>query len=174
MFWLDSQQELNPCFGESYYPQGVRIMPENTVKAEMMYSCMCACVCVEGVWRGRERLLVSAYDYCYYIGGTLLHLNGLQGLYLSSKGSDGNEGRNWQTDPLALWLCDWFFLPELQYPLFGKSYPRERHTQNKLSQLDTKAEVLSQLMELFNIGTARNLKMVIWQIRKQVQRSKFI
>lgn len=38
---------------------------------------------------------------------------------------------------------------------------RERHIQNKFSQLDAKAEVLGQLIELFNIDTARKFEIVI-------------
>lgn len=173
MFWLDPQQELNPYFWDSYYPLRVLIVPENTVKAEMV--CIGRCV-----WGG-VGCLERKRNYSSALTATTTVLEAPYSIWMDyralcviSKGSDGNEGRNWQTDPLALWFCDWFFLPALHYPLFGKAYPRERHTRNKFTQLDTKAEVLSRLMELFNIGSARNLKIIVWQIRKQGQWSKFI
>ena len=130
--------------------------------------CLCACVCVHTYvcWGQLEREREGNY---HYLGGIVLCLNGLR---LRHKWE-------WEVgdilDPLVLWFCDWFSLPELQFhDWLEKLILRKRHTQNKLSQLDTKAEVLSQLAELVNIGTARNLEIVTWQIIKQVQWSQFI
>lgn len=171
MFWLDSKKRTESL------PLRVILPSENADHGrehrQRLRSCTVVCVCVlmlvGGSWRERERLLLPRRH-------PTLCLNGLWCLYLVSKGSDKSEGRKWET-----YWTHWHFDFEigsscLHYNslCLERFILRERHTQNKCSQLDTKAEVLRQLTELFNIGTARNFEIVIWQIRKQVQRSKFI
>lgn len=131
--------------------------------------CLRRWVCVGGIWRGREGLYLSTCHCHSYLGGHLaLCLNGLWCLHLVSKGSDRSEGRNWETHWIH-WYFDFVIVSSfLHYSslCWERLTLRERHTQNTFSQLDTKAEVLSQLTELFNIVTARNFEIVIWQIKK--------
>ena len=71
-----------------------------------MVVCVCVCVCV--LVSGEERDCISALTTTITIleAPFTLCSNGLWHLSLVSKGSDRNEGRNWETDPMTLGFWD--------------------------------------------------------------------
>lgn len=133
-------------------------------------------VCVGSICRGSERPRSSICHHCYYIRGTLLCVWMYYGVSVWLVKAQtivrvgiGDTWTHWHFDFVIGSSCLFYSSLCLERLLL-----REGNTQNTFSQLDIKAEVLCQLTELFDIGTARNFEIVIWQTRQQVQWSKFI